>query len=130
MYKATTRDILVTVEPTFLPDESDPSDGKYFFAYSVEISNLGQAIVQVRDRYWHITDGLGRTQEVRGHGVVGEEPVLHPGQTFKYTSGCPLDTPSGIMLGHYGVETLDGKRFTVEIPAFSLDAPTERRTLN
>ena len=130
MYQAVTDNIQVTVEPRFMPEESDPGAGRYFFAYSVEIANLGTAVVQVRDRYWHITDGLGRVQEVRGPGVVGEEPILHPGESFRYTSGCPLETPSGIMVGHYGVETLDGARFRVDIPAFSLDAPFATRTLN
>jgi ApaG protein len=130
MYQAVTQNIQVTVEPQFLPDESDVDGGHFFFAYSVEIANLGRAIVQVRSRHWHITDGLGRVQEVEGDGVVGEEPILHPGETFRYISGCPLETPTGIMVGHYGVETLDGKRFKVDIPAFSLDAPFYERTLN
>ncbi|MBV6656268.1 MAG: Co2+/Mg2+ efflux protein ApaG [Devosiaceae bacterium] len=130
MYQAETDDIQVTVEPRFLPDESDPSEGRYFFAYSVEIANLGEKVVQLRTRYWHITDGQGRVQEVQGPGVVGEQPVLHPGESFRYTSGCPLETPSGIMVGHYGVETLDGAKFNVAIPAFSLDAPFADRTLN
>ena len=130
MYQAVTDDIQVTVEPRFLPEESDPEGRRYVFAYSVEIANLGGRVVQVRDRYWHITDALGRVQEVRGPGVVGEQPVLRPGESFRYTSGCPLETPSGIMSGHYGVETADGTRFTVRIPAFSLDAPFAARTLN
>ena len=130
MYQAVTQHIQVTVEPHFLPDESDPEDDKFFFAYSIEIANLGSAIVQVRTRHWTITDGLGRVQQIDGPGVVGEEPILHPGESFRYTSGCPLGTPTGIMVGHYGVETLQGTRFDVAIPAFSLDAPFIARTLN
>ena len=130
MYQAVTRNIQVTVEPQFLPDESDVDAGRCFFAYSVEIANLGRTIVQVRTRHWDITDGLGRVQTVKGPGVVGEEPILHPGESFRYTSGCPLETPSGIMVGHYGVETLEGTQFEVQIPAFSLDAPFVERTIN
>jgi ApaG protein len=130
MYQAVTKNIQVTVEPQFLPDESDVDASRFFFAYGVEIANLGRSIIQVRTRYWHITDGLGRVQEISGAGVVGEEPILHPGESYRYTSGCPLDTPTGIMVGHYGVETLEGTRFKVEIPAFSLDAPFFERTLN
>lgn len=130
MYQAITRNIQVTVEPHFLPDESDPEEGKYFFAYSVEIANNGRAIVQVRTRHWTITDGRGHVDVVEGAGVVGEEPILHPGESFRYTSGCPLETPTGIMVGHYGVETLEGDTFKVDVPAFSLDAPFFERTLN
>ncbi|MEM6381565.1 MAG: Co2+/Mg2+ efflux protein ApaG [Pseudomonadota bacterium] len=130
MYQAVTANIQVTVEPRFLPEESEPSSDRYFFAYSVEIANRGESVVQVRARYWRITDGIGRVQEIRGAGVVGEEPVIHPGESFRYTSGCPLETPTGIMVGHYAVETLDGERFTIDIPAFSLDAPFADRTLN
>lgn len=130
MYQAVTHNIQVTVEPHFLPEESDPEDGKYFFAYAVEIANLGRSIVQVRTRHWTITDGNGRVDTIEGAGVVGEEPVLHPGESFRYTSGCPLETPTGIMVGQYGVETLEGAHFKIDIPAFSLDAPFFERTLN
>lgn len=130
MYQAVTQNIQVTVEPHFLPEESDPEEGKYFFAYAVEIANLGSAIVQVRTRHWKITDGNGRVDVVEGAGVVGEEPILHPGESFRYTSGCPLETPTGIMVGQYGVETRNGMVFKVDIPAFSLDAPFFERTLN
>lgn len=130
MYQTVTKNIQVTVEPHFLPDESDEDEGKYFFAYSVEIANLGRAIIQLRTRHWKITDGNGRIDVVEGAGIVGEEPILHPGESFRYTSGCPLGTPSGIMVGHYGVETLEGDVFQVDIPAFSLDAPYSKRTLN
>ena len=130
MYQAVTHNIQVTVEPQFVPEESNPDEGRYLFAYSVEIANLGRAIIQVRSRYWHITDGNGRVQEVEGAGVIGEQPILHPGESFRYTSGCPLGTPTGVMVGHYQVETLEGNAFAVDIPALSRDAPFYKRTLN
>lgn len=130
MYRATTRGIRVTVEPQFLEDRSSPEDNRYFWAYTVEIENMGTRTVQLRSRYWRITDGDGRLQEVRGAGVVGQEPVLEAGEAFTYTSGCPLTTPSGIMTGWYQMEGDDGELFNVEIPAFSLDCPYMRRQLN
>lgn len=130
MYRAETRGIRVTVRPLYMEDESDPDENRYFWAYTVEVANLGDETVQLRTRFWHITDSLGRVQEVRGPGVVGEEPVLEPGESFEYTSGCPLATPGGIMLGHYTMETDDGETFEVEIPAFSLDVPDTPRVLN
>lgn len=130
MYQAVTKNIQVTVEPHFIAEESDPDEDKYFFAYAIEITNLGRFIVQLRTRHWKITDSRGHVDVVDGAGVVGEEPILHPGESFRYTSGCPLETPSGIMVGHYGLETLEGRTFTVDIRAFSLDAPFVERTLN
>ena len=130
MYTATTRNIQVSVEPRFIAEESAPDKGRFFWAYTVEIANNGGRTVQLRSRYWHITDGLGRVQEVSGPGVIGEEPVLEPGETFEYTSGCPLPTPSGIMHGAYQMEGEDGETFSVTIPAFSLDLPDTPRTLN
>lgn len=129
-YEAVTRGIRVTVEPHFLAEKSDPSSNRYFWAYTVEITNLSQETVQLRNRYWRIVDAFGRTQEVRGPGVVGEEPVIPPGESFEYTSGCPLTTPSGFMVGTYEMETPRGDMVTVDIPAFSLDSPGERRTVN
>jgi len=123
MYSETTRSIKVTVKPYFLEDQSSPSDGHFVWAYHVRIENQGPETVQLRRRHWRITDGIGRTQEVRGPGVVGEQPVLGPGQTFEYTSGTPLGTPSGIMVGTYEMETRNGESFAVAIPAFSLDSP-------
>lgn len=122
-YEATTQDIMVRVEPSFMEDESTPVRDQYFWAYSVEIYNGGRERVQLVSRYWLITDSLGRSQEVRGPGVVGEQPVLDPGESFRYTSGAPLRTASGIMQGHYVMETEDGESFEVKIPAFSLDSP-------
>jgi ApaG protein len=130
MYQATTRAIRVTVEPSFVDAESSPDDGQYFWAYRVEIANLGEEVVQLRARHWRITDANGRTEEVRGPGVVGKQPVLKPGETFSYTSGCPLPTASGIMVGTYQMQTEAGETFSIDIPAFSLDLPGRRNTLN
>jgi ApaG protein len=130
MYSATTHSIRVTVNPIYLEDQSSPEDDHYVWAYQVEIENLGSDVVQLLSRYWHITDSNGRVQEVRGIGVVGEQPILNPGESFNYTSGTPLPTPSGIMSGSYGMERHSGERFEVEIPAFSLDSPHQPKRLN
>lgn len=122
-YSAVTRRIEVTVRPFYLADRSSPADDRYVFAYEVRIANLGEETVRLRNRHWKIADARGRTQEVRGAGVVGEQPVLAPGESFQYTSGAPLATASGIMFGSYEMESERGERFEVEIPAFSLDAP-------
>ena len=130
MYQAVTRGISVTVTPRYMPEESSPEQGRYFFAYTVEIINGSLDRIQLRSRYWRITDEHGHVQEVRGAGVVGEEPVLGPGESFSYTSGCPLPTPSGTMQGTYLMETAGGETFDVEIPAFSLDIPRTKRVLH
>ena len=130
MYQATTRAIRVTVEPTFVDSESSPDQGQYFWAYRIEIANLGEEVVQLRSRHWRITDANGRTEEVRGAGVIGKQPVLKPGEKFSYTSGCPLSTASGIMVGTYQMENDKGEMFSIDIPAFSLDLPGGRKTLN
>ena len=130
MYQATTRAIRVTVEPTFVDAESSPDEGQYFWAYRIEIANLGEEVVQLRARHWRITDANGRTEEVQGAGVVGKQPVLKPGEKFSYTSGCPLSTTSGIMVGTYEMENDKGEAFSIDIPAFSLDLPDIRKTLN
>ena len=130
MYQATTRDIRVKVEPSFIEEESSPDEGRYFWAYTIEVTNLGLATVQLRSRYWRITDARGKVEEVRGPGVVGKQPVLKPGETFTYTSGCPLTTPSGFMTGTYQMQTDAGEMFVVQIPAFSLDRPGTRRVVN
>ena len=130
MYRCTTRDIEVEVEPFFLPDRSDPYESHFVWGYRVTIVNNSPMRVQLLERYWRITDGLGRVEEVRGEGVVGEQPELNPGDSYQYTSGCPLRTPSGIMLGTYTMETESGERFEVDIPAFSLDLPDAARSLN
>jgi len=130
MYCATTHAIQITVKPTYLDEQSTPSDNHYVWAYQVEIKNLGQDTVQLRNRYWQITDSFGRTQEVRGAGVVGEQPRLEPGESFEYTSGTPLSTPSGIMVGSYEMERNNGERFEVDIPAFSLDSPYQQKQVH
>ncbi|WP_114393222.1 Co2+/Mg2+ efflux protein ApaG [Oleisolibacter albus] len=129
MYSESTRSIRVSVEPRYLPDQSDPAEGRYLWSYTVRIENQGGETVQLRTRHWQITDALGRRQEVRGAGVVGEQPVLTPGAAFEYTSGTPLPTPSGIMVGSYRMVTADGEPFDVRIPAFSLDSPHQQRCL-
>ncbi len=123
MYQETTASIVVTVKPFYLEDQSSPDENHYVWAYSVKIENKGADTVQLRNRYWRITDARGQTQEVRGAGVVGEQPVLKPGEAFEYTSGTPLSTPSGIMLGTYQMQRPNGDTFDVKIPAFSLDSP-------
>jgi len=129
-YQETTRAITVTVEPTYLEDQSSPEESHYVWKYHVRIDNGGAETVQLRNRYWRITDSLGRIQEVRGPGVVGEQPILHPGESFEYTSGTPLKTPSGIMVGTYQMETQHGEKFDVRVPAFSLDSPYQPVKLN
>lgn len=130
MYTATTRAIKVTVQPRYLPDQSDPGKSQYVWAYEVKIENKGSVAVQLRSRHWKITDGLGRRQEVKGRGVVGETPRLAPGEVFEYTSGTPLSTPSGFMGGTYQMVNDTGENFDIEIPTFSLDAPGVARQLN
>src|ERR1700719_4140256 len=116
MYSEITRSIKVSVEPFYLEDQSSPAEGRYVWAYHVRIENGGAETVQLRNRHWQITDSLGRREEVRGPGVVGEEPVLAPGEAFEYTSSCPLRTPSGFMVGDYELETAAGERFLVKVP--------------
>jgi ApaG protein len=130
MYRETTRAIQVTVEPTFVETESSPEESRYFWAYKIEISNLGGEVVKLRSRHWRITDANGRVEDVRGAGVVGKQPVLKPGETFAYTSGCPLSTPSGIMVGTYQMQNEAGEMFSIAIPPFSLDVPDAPRTMN
>jgi ApaG protein len=132
MYRAVTRNIQVTVTPAFMESESSPEDGRFFWAYTVEIVNLGAETVQLKTRHWRITDAGGRLQEVRGVGVVGKTPVLKPGERFEYTSGVPLPTASGFMAGSYQMVTEAGERFEIDVPTFSLDSPSPdgKRVLN
>jgi len=123
MYTATTRGIKVTAVPQYLPEQSEPGENRFVWAYTIFLENLGDETVQLLNRYWHITDGLGRSKEVRGPGVVGEQPVLKPGEAFRYTSGVPLTTPSGIMVGEYEMVLPDGEKFPIAVPAFSLESP-------
>jgi ApaG protein len=129
-YSETTRGITVTVRPVFLESRSAPLDHQYFWAYFVRIENHGSEPVQLMRRYWRITDSLGRVHEVRGDGVVGQQPMIEPGETFEYDSGTPLATPSGIMVGSYQVVTKAGHAFDIAVPAFSLDSPHQRIHLN
>jgi ApaG protein len=130
MYRAVTRDIQVTVTPHYLADKSSPDHDRYFWSYTIEIRNLGRVTVQLKTRHWKITDGFGHVQEVRGPGVVGEQPVLKPGERYEYTSGVPLNTPSGLMAGSYQMVAENGERFDAEVPAFSLDSPNVARVLH
>ena len=130
MYQAVTQGVRVTVEPAFDPERSEPEESSFFWRYSIEIANLGDKTVTLKERHWRITDAAGRQQEVRGPGVVGEQPTLKPGEAFRYTSGCPLTTPSGMMVGEYRMVGEDGGSFEVAIPAFSLDCPHGGRVLN
>jgi len=130
-YERTTEGIHVAVTPMFLEDESEPDAGKYLWAYTIRIENRGTETVQLVSRYWHITDSAGRVQEVRGPGVVGAQPVLAPGESFEYTSGCPLPTASGIMTGRYQMRRgTGGAGFEAENPAFLLESPHERRQIH
>ena len=130
MYSLTTRAIRVSVEPFYVADQSEPEKARWVFGYRVRIENEGGESVQLLTRHWKITDGRGRVVEVKGEGVVGEHPLLEPGEAFQYTSGTPLPTPTGIMAGSYQMVTNTGERFDVTIPAFSLDAPGVRRAVN
>lgn len=129
-YSQTTRSLTVTVEPVFLDEQSSPSENQFLWAYRVRIENNSQQTVQLLRRHWRITDALGRVQEVKGPGVVGEQPVLRPGDSYEYTSGTPLTTPSGIMSGSYQMENDEGEHFDIIIPAFSLDSPHQARRIN
>jgi ApaG protein len=129
VYEAVTQGVVVRVEPTFLPDQSDPPQ-RWVWAYAVEIENRSERTVQLVSRHWIITDALGRVEEVAGPGVVGEQPILKPGEIHAYASGCPLPTSSGSMVGSYRMLLDDGDTFDAAIPAFSLDLPDVRRTVN
>jgi ApaG protein len=130
MYRAVTHQIIVTVQPNFMPERSSVEDNQYFWSYTIVIINTGPETVQLKTRHWIITDGAGRQQEVRGEGVVGEQPILGPGERFEYTSGVPLPTPSGFMTGHYQMIGANGAAFDIDIPLFSLDSPGTARTIN
>lgn len=130
MYTAVSHKIKVTVRPKYLEEQSEPDENHYFWSYTIEIANVGDRIVQLTHRHWQITDANGRREEVRGPGVVGEQPKLKPGDAFSYTSGCPLKTSSGIMVGTYRMVDESGEAFDVEIPAFSLDSPHAKRLMN
>ncbi len=130
MYKQTTKDITVSVEPVYLEEESSPGNNRFFWAYHIVIQNNGGETVQLHKRFWQITDSTGLTQEISGEGVIGEQPVVEPGKSYAYTSGAPLNTPGGMMVGTYTMKDEDGKTFTVDIPAFSLDSPHQNAIMH
>ena len=130
MFTRTTRHIEITVRPEFVPERSNVERCHFFWVYSVTINNTGPHVVQLTDRHWTITDANGHVEEVRGEGVVGEQPLIRPGEAFRYTSGCPLRTPSGFMAGTYRMVEQGGETFEAEIPMFSLDSPSGTRVLN
>jgi ApaG protein len=130
MYRAVTRQIEVTVEPNFMPDRSSVERSQFFWSYTIVITNNGKETVQLRTRHWIITDATGKREEVRGEGVVGEQPVIEPGESFEYTSGVPLPTTSGIMTGRYQMVTSNGEKFEIDVPTFSLDTPDSKRVVN
>jgi len=129
-YMAITRGISVSVEPVYLEANSSPANSQYVWAYRVTIENQGHETVQLLSRHWMITNARGELNEVKGPGVVGEQPVLKPGESYQYTSGCPLNTPWGMMGGSYQMETEKGERFDIEIPTFSLDSPNQGLVVN
>lgn len=116
----------VDVQPEYLPEQSSPEQGLYSFAYTITITNSGQVPAQLISRHWLITNAHGQVEEVKGLGVVGHQPLLKPGESFEYTSGCRLRTPSGSMQGSYFCVAEDGERFEVDIPAFALDDGSRR----
>ncbi|MEN9873874.1 MAG: hypothetical protein RL186_771 [Pseudomonadota bacterium] len=129
-YEALTHGIRVSVTPEFVGADPDAAPARFVWAYHVTIENLSDITVQLTARAWHIVDGLGRTQSVNGPGVVGEQPILKQGDSFTYSSSCPLPTPSGLMSGHYLMRTESGTQIQVQIPPFSLDSPYDTPIIN
>lgn len=129
-YHKRTAGVVVDVQPFYLESKSVPAMNHYVWAYRVRIANERLSAVRLISRYWRITDSQGNMREVRGEGVVGEQPEISPGESYEYTSGAPLTTPSGMMCGSYHMEDADGAPFEVEIPSFSLDSPHENRMVN
>src|SRR5580692_2924579 len=129
-YTANTRGIAVSVEPAYSDARSSPDDSQYFWAYRVTVENQGKETVQLLSRHWMISNAHGELTEVKGPGVVGEQPVLKAGEIYEYPSGAPLDTPSGMMGGAYQRESESGERFDIEIPTFSLDRPNQGVVMN
>ncbi|MGB6230562.1 MAG: Co2+/Mg2+ efflux protein ApaG [Litorimonas sp.] len=130
LFEQRTKDVIVRVEPEYLAEQSNPSDGRFIWAYTVEIDNQSEDDLRVTGRYWHIADSRGQVQEVRGQGVVGEKPVVRAGEQFRYTSGAPLSAPSGMMSGSYRVEPEQGDAYDIDIPVFVLDSPFEGTMFN
>lgn len=130
MYEQETAGMIVRVDPQFLPQESRPADSRYVWAYTIEIENRRPDPVQLISRFWRITDENGATQEVRGEGVIGQQPVIEPGGSFKYTSAAPLAAPSGVMMGAYSMQRENGEAFDINVPLFALDSPNNSRRAN
>jgi len=122
-YSIETRGVMVRVSVSFLPEQSEPAAGRWFWAYHIRLENGGEQEAQLLTRRWVITDGRGARHSVEGEGVVGEQPVIAPGQSYDYVSGCPLDTPTGAMEGSYQMIGADGEIFNVRIPRFQLIGP-------
>lgn len=129
-YEQVTHGVRIRVSPEYSEEQSSPEESYFFWIYTIEITNESERSVQLKSRIWRITDAYGKTDEVRGPGVIGQKPVIPPGQSFTYSSGCPLSTPSGIMVGSYQMVDEDGRLFDVAIPAFSLDSPYATRSVN
>lgn len=123
IFSKVTDQIKVSVTPNYLDEQSEPADAHYVWAYTIQVENLSDAPVQLLDRHWIITNSEGHIEEVKGEGVVGEKPMLAPKEGFRYTSGAALHTPSGMMMGSYGMRDESGRLFSVDVPAFSLDSP-------
>lgn len=130
IYERETAGVRISVQPDYLEDESEPEAGRFIWAYTVEIENQSTDSVQLVTRQWAITDAMGRTEHVQGVGVIGEQPVIRPGERFRYTSGAPLSTSSGFMRGSYEMKRENGEHFSAIIPDFSLDIPDDRPALH
>jgi ApaG protein len=131
MYEQETAGFVVRVEPQFLAEESAPDEGRYVWGYTIEIENRGLDAAQLVSRFWRITDENGLTQEVRGAGVIGQQPLIGPGQSFRYTSAAPLGAPSGMMMGAYSMlRVANGESFDIAVPLFALDSPHQTRLAN
>jgi ApaG protein len=131
MYEAQTEGVIIRATPRFMESESDLSAPRYVWAYTISIENTAPRPVQLLNRHWRITDSAGLTHEVKGAGVVGQQPVIRPGETFEYTSACPLTEPSGVMMGSYEMKWIDdGALFEATVPAFALDSPHANRLAN
>jgi len=130
VFQETTSDILVSVRPEYLDEQSDPDQGHFAWAYHVTIENQSSRVVQLLSRHWKIADSYGDKQEIIGDGVIGKQPTLRPGDAFEYTSGTPLTAPSGFMSGVFHMISEDGTRFTIAVPAFALDGPGRQGALH
>ena len=130
MYSKTTNGVTVTVTPYFLDDQSSPQEGHFVWAYQVNITNFGNSSIKLNHRNWLIIDANGKVMNVQGDGVVGEFPIIKPGETFEYTSGTPLKTSNGIMQGFYLVSQDNGEKLKIDIPAFSLDSPYNKKNVH